>query len=187
LKRSLFFLFIFLIFAMTAPAQTLGEYARQQREKKANTGSTVTYTNDSLRPPPAPPADASPATAPATTAAAPEAKPEAKGAAAETKPEAGQKPVRDEKYWRNLFAEARQDLARAENQVKVQQLRLNQAQKELLQRSDVYNKEQTIGDEIKEATAALEAAQKDVAQTKLKISTLEEDLRRSGSPAGWAR
>jgi len=178
-------------FATAAGAQSLADLARQERERKKNVESKITLTNDSVRPAPArAPAAQTPAATPSAVpplSAPASAATEVKSDAKPDKAAAADKPVRDEKYWRGAFKQAREDLSRAETQVKAQELRLSQAHKDLLLRSDIYNKEQTVAAEINAANTALDAARVSVEQSKQKISALEEELRRSGGPAGWAR
>ena len=57
----------------------------------------------------------------------------------------------------------------------------------LLQLSSFYNREYRLGPELTAAQNELEAAKKDAEQANKKVSDLEDELRRSGGPAGWAR
>ena len=167
-----------------ATAQSLGDVARDEaaRRKSASTGKV--YTNANLPAVAAAPVAAAPQGAPA--AAAPQTKPD--GAASATKPGDKSEPVKkDEKYWREAFKVARDDIKRAEDQVTILQLELNRVNRDYLQRSDVYNREYRIGAEITDVKARLDLAQKEVEVTRRKLALLEEEFRRSGAPAGWAR
>jgi hypothetical protein len=56
-----------------------------------------------------------------------------------------------------------------------------------LSRSDIHNKENTLGPEISDGQKQLEDVRNQVEQAKQKISDLEDELHRAGGPAGWAR
>ena len=94
---------------------------------------------------------------------------------------------RDEKYWRTTFQKARDDLKRAEARVEILDLRVKDLNTQLLRRSDMYNRENRLGPEIAAAQKDLEDARKEAEQAKKKITDLEDELRRSGGPAGWGR
>lgn len=163
--------------AATLQAQGLADLARKERARQSNVESTRTLNNESVTAGPLTPSPAK-AQTPATPAAAP----------AEAKP-AGptDSQGRNEKYWRDAFTQARGDLSRAQAEAKAAEIRLNQANKDYLQRSDIFNKEQQIGDEIKAADTELKAARTRITAAEGKIASLEDELRRSGGPAGWAR
>jgi DNA repair exonuclease SbcCD ATPase subunit len=94
---------------------------------------------------------------------------------------------RDEQFWRTAFQNAREDLKRAEQKVQILDLRQKQLNTQLLQQSDIYNRENRIAAETTAAQKAMEDALKELDQAKKKISDLEEELRKSGGPPGWAR
>jgi hypothetical protein len=94
---------------------------------------------------------------------------------------------RDEQFWRTAFQNARDDLKRAESKVQILDLRLKELNTQLLQQTDVYNRENKIGAETTAAQKAMEDARKELDQAKKKITDLEEELRKSGGPPGWAR
>jgi chromosome segregation ATPase len=177
-------LVLLLACALASPAQTLADAARKERARqkqsqlqKQNKG---TYTNATATVTSAP---AKPAGAGAN--AAPEVKAET-----ETPPKpAG--PVdnrgRNEKYWRDAFENARNELRRAEEEVQIQEARVKDLNTQLLRQSDVYNRENVIGAQITEAQKALNTAKTKVEQAKNKVSNLEEELRSSGGLPGWAR
>jgi hypothetical protein len=153
--------------------QTIADIARQERARRAAmTTRTAVLTNESLRNLPAATAPAAPAQAAAGQAESATAAPA---------------PAKDEKYWRDAFKNARDDIRRAEDRVAILQLDLNRANRDYLQRSDVYNREFRIGAEIADIKARLDIAQKELEAARHKLGQLEEEFRRSGAPAGWAR
>jgi hypothetical protein len=93
----------------------------------------------------------------------------------------------DEKYWRSLFDKARGDLKQAEDQVQLLNNKVRGLNTALLNRSDIYDRENVLGVEISKSQKELDDAQKKVDEAKQKISDLEEDLRKAGGPPGWAR
>jgi hypothetical protein len=94
---------------------------------------------------------------------------------------------RDEQFWRTAFQNARADLKRAEAKVQILDLRLKELNTQLLQQSDVFNRENRIGAETTAAQKAMEDARKELDQARKKITDLEEEFRKSGGPPGWAR
>ena len=190
-----------LVFSICADAQTIADVARRERARP-QPPSSVTITNANLKKKatitttatteekkpgeaqaPAPAAAATPATAgnaaAVNTAAA---APTPKQASGQTPPAAD---TRDEKYWREKFDAARTDIRRAENQVALAQLELNSANRDYITRS--YDPDGRGLSSVAAATKKLEDANKAVTTGRTKLTQLEDDLRRSGAPAGWAR
>ena len=93
--------------------------------------------------------------------------------------------ARDEKWWREKFEAARTDIRRAENQAAVAQLELNSANRDYLTRS--YDPDGRGPAAVAAATKKLEDTNAAVAAARAKLTQLEEELRRAGAPAGWAR
>jgi len=166
---------------MAAQPQSLGDAARQERNRQKTTESKNTFTNETLgialTEPDAEPADKS-GDKDKDKAAADATK------AADSKAEAA---PRDEVWWRDAFKQARDDAKRAEDRSKVTQLELNQLNMDLLTKRDSFNPEADILPKIAAKNAELAKAEKDAAQANEKVKQLEDDLRRSGAPAGWAR
>ena len=165
-----------LLVAADASAQTLADVARKERERQKQAKSVVSVVS--------PPQGAPAKTAAGTGATAPAAAaPAVSGIPAGPTDNKG----RDEKYWRSQFQNAREDLKRAEDKVTVLDLKLKDLNTQLLQRSDIYNREMVIGAEIAKTQDELAQARKDAGAAKQKIAGLEEELRRSGGLPGWAR
>ena len=66
-------------------------------------------------------------------------------------------------------------------------MKLKDLNAQLLSRSDIFNKENVLGQQITATEKELEQARKNAVQAKQKLSSLDEDMRRAGAPAGWAR
>ena len=167
-------LFVFTL-ASNSFAQSIADVARKERERQQTSkskvvvrgvgGTSATTVQGST---------SSPATAgTASSAPKPVTITDSKG--------------RDEQFWRKAFQNAREDLKRAEAKVQILDLRQKELNTQLLQQSEVYNRENRIGAEMTGAQKAMEDARKELDQAKKKITDLEEELRRSGGPPGWAR
>ena len=94
---------------------------------------------------------------------------------------------RDEKYWRAEFQKARNDAKAAEDKVQVLDLKIKDLNTQLLRQRNVYNRENRLGPEIADTQKQLDEARKQADEAKKKITDLEDELRRSGGPPGWAR
>ena len=162
------------VFCGFLSAQSLADVARKERERQKQSQSTIVVTGGRTT---TMAASSGSTTASITPASPPAVKP------TEPTDDKG----RDEKYWRAAFQKARQDAKRAEDQVQVLDLKVKDLNMQLLTRSDIYDRENRFGPLITAAQKELEEARKTAAQAKQRISDLEEDLRRSGGFAGWAR
>jgi len=173
MKKGIFALLV-LTFALDCFSQSIAEIARKERERQQASKSKVVVTSRGTI---TTPAQTSPSNATTSTAAPTAPQPlvvtDNKG--------------RDEKFWRTAFQNAREDVKRAEARIEVLDLRMKGLNTQLLQQSDIYNRENRIGAETTATQAALENARKELEQAKKKVTDLEDELRRSGGPAGWAR
>lgn len=163
-----------------AQKQTIADIARRERSNRQAAQKTGTVTNAILTPkaPVAVEETADPAakaSGPAATPSAPAAEPAAAPAT----------DTRDENWWRQQFDRARTEVRRAENQIEVAQLELNSANRDLLTRS--FDPDGRGPAAVAAATARLDAANKNVVAARAKVAQLDEELRRSGAPAGWSR
>jgi hypothetical protein len=180
------FLFIILVVqgclaVLPLDAQSLADFARRQREQRQQTAAKV-YTNSDLLSGEAAPASATPARieAPGT---APPARQQATAQTAGRTDNRG----RDEKYWRNAFQTARQELQAAESHVRIMELRVNELNRQLLTESSMYNREYRMANDINAANAEYAKARQDLELARRKITDLEDELRRSNGMPGWAR
>jgi len=174
-------LLLVLVLQTVANAQTpsLADAAKQERERRQNLQPTRVITDQTIRDLTAPPIS----DLVAKPADKGEAKPEEKPA---DKTKATAEP-HDEAWWREAFSKARQEVKRAEDKAKVVELELNQLNKDFLTRSDIYNREGVIGPQLEAKRNELTVAQTQADRAREKVAQLEEDLRRSGGPPGWAR
>jgi len=176
---------LILAFHSVAFAQgvSLGDAARQERERQKNSPGNLKVTNESL------------GTAAALPPGSEPAKPEAEAgktaegnAAINAQPRTDDKEgPRDEAAWREAFKHARDDVKRAEDRTKVLQVELNQLNLDLLTRSDIFNREGQLAPLIEAKNKELAASEKAVIDANQKVTDLEKQLRQSGAPIGWSR
>lgn len=191
--------------------QSLGDLAKQQRAKSSRrpSGAKV-YTNDDLRgsEPEAPPVKETEAKADekdgdtkkvegaggtATGVKDRLAKGEEKegdkqsaaGAKKEEKKE--EKKEDPEKTYRDQFAKLRDNLGYEEKKLDVMQRELNLAQTQYYSDPNVALREQTFRAQINQRTEEIKQQQASVENARKSIADLEEELRKKGLPAGWAR
>jgi predicted RNase H-like nuclease (RuvC/YqgF family) len=164
-------------FSALVHAQSVADFARQERARRAGSEAKIKISNANLsaKPQEAPAAETKPAAAQGSNSETP--------APSKVTDRTG----RDEKWWRTAFAEARSDLKHAEDQIKVLELKLNQAHTDYLQKSDLYNRELRLAAEITDLNGQMEAEQKKADIARKKIEDLEDELRRSGGLPGWSR
>lgn len=188
-----------LLVAQVAAAQSLGEVARQEAERrKAIVSSGKVFTNENLRTQPAPAVVAAPAApaaaAPAAAGQAPTqvapspsgTPPAAPGQPATPAPAASAEGARDEASWRQRMTAEREALARAQIFADALQSRINALATDFAARSDPAQRAVISGDRQK-ALAELDRVKQEIAQHQKAIATIQDEARRAGVPAGWVR
>ena len=175
--------------AVPVAAQSLGELAKREAErKKATPQAKKTYTNDDLKqiPPPAgtpaKPGEATDATKPADGAKPGDAKPDPEKVDA-TKPA---EPAKTEAYWRNRVDQAREDIRRNEAFREALQSRVNALTADFTARDDPFQRAK-IADDRQKALAEMARLSEDIEKGKKHISDIEDEARRAGVPPGWIR
>ena len=185
--------FALLIAAVSLGAQSLADVARaEDARRKAVKGQVKVYTNETLRgagggEAPAPP----PAPQPASTA-----KP-AEGAAADAtaKPAPGAKPTaappatatpKDEKYWRDRLASARDALQRSQTFADALQSQINGLYTEFVNMSDPAQRA-VIEQKRLAAIAEQDRVKADIAKFTKALADIEDEARRANVPPGWLR
>jgi hypothetical protein len=164
---------------LTSFAQSVADVARTERERQKASNSKVAITGTGA--PAAAPDDA--ASKPPAASAAPATSEAAPSKTTELTDNKGH----NEKYWRAAFQKARDDAKRADSRVELFDLKMKDLNTQLLRQSDIYNREYRLGSEMTSVQKELDDARKEAEQAKKKISDLEDELRKSGGPAGWAR
>jgi hypothetical protein len=194
--------------------QSLADLARQERARKAQgKQSGKVFTNEDIQSTPtlaaAAPAKEGDAkktegegkasaegkegSAPAEGKAA-EGKGEAKGTA-EAKPKEEEKPkeaagpdlAKLEKEYRAKFAALRDALAYEQKKLDVMQRELNLMQTQYYSDPNVAMREQTFRGQINQRTQEIEQQKGSIEKAQKAVADLEEELRKKGLPAGWAR
>ena len=175
---------IWLAVTASLTAQSLADVARaEEARRKTIKGEAKVYTNDDLRgvdggAPPTPPPAAAPASTPATDAAAkPAAAPGAKPAA---------EPVKDEKYWRDRLAGARDALQRSRTFADALQAQINGLYTEFVNMSDPAQRA-LIEQKRLAAIAEQDRIKADIVKQTKTVADIEDEARRANVPAGWLR
>jgi hypothetical protein len=175
----------------TIQAQTLGDIARkeEERRKTVSTPGRV-YTNDMLPavPPPATPAaeagPATPAGEPGSGRAEGTGTPETAPAEGAAEEPAGVE--RGEAYWRDRITKHRDALRRSAMFAEALQTRINALTADFTARDDPAQRE-VIALDRQRALAELDRVREEVAEETKALAATEEEARRSGVPPGWLR
>lgn len=162
-------------------AQSLGDFARAERAKKAKEikKSVRAFTNDNL--PRRPPGEGP------TAASSMSEAPPIESAPASTAPEAqGSDKQKTQEYWQGQFKPARQKLADDE-----QQQRLVEDELSLLQiqqaRELSPDTQSQLEAQIKSKTAEVEAKRAETAKSRKALEDLEKEFKESSAPADWSK
>ena len=190
-----------------APAQSLGDVARQEEARRKGTGAAgKVYTNGDLRGAPAPASPAPPSpSAPSTSspaAPAPGAPADATKAAgtkpadgtakagAAPDPKAGAAPAADAKgdaaTWRKRRETIETALERAKTFAEALQSRINGLTADFSARDDPAQRN-IVATERQKALTELDRVKREIAQNTKALADLQEEARKSGVPAGWLR
>jgi len=169
-----------------AQAQSLGDLAKAEAaRRKAVAASGKVYTNDSLRPEPAP-TTPPPATLPAAVPGVPDASTAAASTTETSDDAAGGSPRRDEGYWRKRIETERAALERAQTFMDAIQSRVNALTTDFVNRDDPQQRA-TIAADRQKALAEAGRLTKEIQQHEKAIKTTQDEARRAGVPAGWVR
>lgn len=201
--KRLFGLFglVFALGVSIAAAQSLGDVARQQRDKKAKESKKAAkvFTNENMpaRPPGEGPTAAGSMSSDASQGSSP-AKPSTEAAKKEPMaPEAGSKPSssapdktaaddRGKDYWQERFKSARRDLAYAKDQQQLSEdeLSLLQVQQARELEPNVVNE---LGDKIRAKMADVEKKRTATKKAQDDLDKIQKEFDDSGSPAEWSK
>ena len=165
------------VFTAPVAAQTppLAEVAKKEQERrKTQKPAAKVYTKKDLpeSAQAAPPATAATPPAAAQTPAQPEQKRETDG--------------KDETWWRNRIAAAREELRRNEVFAEALQSRINALSADFVNRDDPFQRAK-IGQDRDKAIAELARVKDEIARGKKQIEDIEEEARKAGVPPGWLR
>ena len=166
------------VFTAPAASQTppLAEVARKEQERrKTQKPAAKVYTKKDLP-------ESAQATQPAVASSAPPAV-EQKPAPAEQKREGDGK---DEAWWRNRIAAAREELRRNEVFAEALQSRINALSADFVNRDDPFQRAK-VGQDRDKAIAELSRVKDEIERGKKQIEDIEEEARKAGVPPGWLR
>ena len=181
---------LILVSGAAASAQSLADVARREEERRKSVAKAgKVYTNDQL--PAAPPVSAPrPATSGAGAPAKPaEPAPDAPAVDA-AKPadqatDAGVAPTTED-GWRKRVATEREAVSRSQILADALQSRINALTTDFENRGDPAQRSVIFADRQK-ALAELDRVTKEIAEHQKAITTIQEEARRAGVPAGWTR
>jgi hypothetical protein len=177
---------------------SVADAARKARDNKKNAPKgTRVYTDDDVRPAPAPGTSSQSATEPPAAAASgatpgdPQAAPaNTTGEAVDTKnTQAGTAPAGkdDEKAWRERFKVQHDQLARAEKELDVLQREEVKAQVQYYPDPQKALTEGYTRKDINDKDTKIAAKKDEIAKIKQGLDDLEDQLRKAGGDPGWAR
>ena len=190
-----------LLVATAVSAQSLGDVAKQEAERRKTVKTTgKVYTNDSVHPdstsaapapaPPAPAAEPKPPAADAKTPAADPKTPAADAPAGTTPPPAGAAAKADdpktEAYWKKRVSAVRDSLSRAQTFAEALQTRINTLSADFVNRDDPAQRNIIAADRQK-ATDELARLKGEITQYQKAITDIQDEARRANVPAGWVR
>ena len=180
---------LFVLAVSGAAAQSLGDVAAQEAERRKNIKSSgKVYTNGSVRsddagsaaPAPAPPGT------PSTTAPAPATTTPAPGASGQP----GARPVADEvkneAYWKKRVTAARDGLSRAQTFAEALQTRINVLSADFVNRDDPAQRN-IVGGDRQKALAELDRVKQEIQQYQKALTDIQDEARRANVPSGWVR
>jgi hypothetical protein len=154
---------------------------KAQEAKKDAPKPKKVYTDDNL--PKAPRPSEQPAAAPAT----PDGQAPATGAAGDAVGGDAGAAKNEEETWRSRFKAQRDKIARAEKELDVLQRETEKAQLQYYPDPQKALSEQNSRKDINEKDAKIAAKRKEIADLKLGLDDLEDQLKKAGGDPGWAR
>jgi hypothetical protein len=177
--------------ASLSVAQSLGDVAKQEAERRKTVGTRgKVYTNESLRPEPAPsggqPQPAQPVSNAAATATPPAAGATAPAGPSPGAPEAADAAPPTEDAWTKRMAGAREALSRSRMFAEALQSRINALSTDFVNRDDPAQRD-TIGAERQKALSELDRVKREIVDQEKAITAIQDEARRAGVPAGWVR
>jgi hypothetical protein len=166
-------------------AQSLADIARQEEARRKTVASGKVYTNDALRPEPAPPV-AAPASSSAPADPATAAPPAAAASPAAPQPASPAEAPKTEAEWRKRVAATREALSRAQTFAEALQSRINVLSADFVNRDDPAQRDVVAADRQK-ALTELDRVKQEIQQHQKALVAIQEEARRAGVPPGWVR
>ena len=183
--------------AAPALAQTLGDVARQEAERrkvvksdgKVLTNKDVPRVPGTAAPPvvsDAKPADAAAKPASGDAAAKDGASKDATAKDTTSKDEKSKTEVKDQQYWSSRLKSLREQVERDQAYADAMQSRINALTTDFVNRDDPAQRT-VIANDRQKSVAELDRLKKSVVEGKKAIVDFEEEARRAGVPPGWLR
>ena len=164
---------VFVGVAHAATAQSLGDVAKKEEQRRKTVKTGKVYTNDTLKPDPTPSVPASNATGTSSTPAASPTPAPSNPAPSSDTPDKG-----DEKSWRKRIQDARDSLQRSQTFADALQNQLNSLTTDFVNRDDPAQRQQ-IANKRDGVQAELERVKKEVAANNKAITDIQEEARRA--------
>ena len=175
---------VLLTTAVPASAQSLGEVAKKEQERrKATPPAAKTFTNDDLKKIALPPEPADASAKPTEKADASMSSDADKDKKPAAKPD---KDAKDETFWHGRIIAAREELRRDEAFRDALQSRINALSADFANRDDPFQRAQ-IADDRQKALAELTRVSTEITNTNKLIADIQEEARQAGVPPGWLR
>ncbi len=166
------------------PAQSLGNVAREEAERRKAVKPGKVYTNDSLKKDE--PSQVVGQTPSPAGAEAPAPAGAAKAAAAASGAQKADEPKRGEDYWKKRLQDERDAVSRSQLFAESLQTRINSLTTDFVNRDDPAQRAVIASDRDK-ALAELDRVKKEIATHTKAIADIQEEGRKAGVPAGWLR
>jgi chromosome segregation ATPase len=155
--------------------ESLAEAARKARQEKKAAKPARVFTNDNI------PTSGGISSASSASSAA-----SASGESENASADAASSP-KDEKAWRDKFAQLHQKLDRDKESLEVMQRELGVLNMQYYSDPVKAMQQEYSRDDINKKTADIEAKKKDIEADQQAIDDAEDDLRKAGGDPGWAR
>jgi hypothetical protein len=194
-SRGLFAVAVMML-AVPVCAQSLGELAKKEAERRKTTpAASKVYTDDDLKKITVPGDTVSQS----DTSGKPAEKSDNKAADAkdgkdpkdvkdpkDAKDAKPAEPAMDEGAWRGRMTAAREDVRKGEMFRDALQSQINGLTADFTARDDPYQRAK-IADDRQKALAELDQVNKDIEKAKKQVADIEEEARRANVPPGWIR
>ena len=167
----------------TAAAQSLGDYARQQRAKKPPTSEGVKeYTNDNL------PTSGSLTTTSASASAAPDSASTSSSAAKSKADAAAQKDMSKlETEWKGKFSKQRSEISQLQRELDVATKERNLMVADYYRRpAENLQRSKTFAETDQKNQADMAEKKQALADAQQKLEDMKEELRKADLPGSWA-
>jgi hypothetical protein len=178
------------LFFIESGAQSLPDVARQERERQRAVGDGRIFTNENVATGGSVSAIEAPAEIDSDASPSPASLPgDSEGGEPGASGEEGVEATgeRTEDSWRQMFADARDELTRSQERLELTQQEIADLNQRLLTESSLYDRENQLGPEIQAKQEQLAGAEARVEAANQAIADLQQELRRAGAPPGWGR